>query len=105
MIFRNLSLTLNRILPLCCVCLTLCTVAQAQSGSNPKWSGEILPVELGVGYAVRAVDLSRDGKLDIAIVDSKRIVWLENPTWKVHTIYQTPSKYADNVCFAPLDID
>jgi hypothetical protein len=105
MIFRNLILSLNRILPLCCVSLTFCTVAQAQSGPDRKWSAEILPVELGVGYAVRAVDLSGDGKLDIAIVDSKRIVWLENPTWKVHTIYQTPSNYADNVCFAPLDID
>jgi hypothetical protein len=105
MIFRCLTLILSCIVPLCCVCLTFCTVAQAQSVANRKWSAEVLPVELGVGYAVRAVDLSRDGKLDIAIVDSKRIVWLENPTWKVHTIYQTPSNYADNVCFAPLDID
>lgn len=70
-----------------------------------QWHSRVLPVELGVGYAVRAIDLSGDGKLDIAIVDSKRIVWLENSTWKVHTIFETPANYADNVCFAPADID
>ncbi len=69
------------------------------------WDATTLPIELSVGYAVRAVDLSGDGKLDIAIVDSKRIVWLENPTWRVHTIFETPAQYADNVCFAPMDID
>ena len=75
------------------------------SESMATWNATTLPIELSVGYAVRTVDLSGDGKLDIAIVDSKRIVWLENPTWKVHTIFETPSQYADNVCFAPMDID
>ncbi len=70
-----------------------------------EWEPDVLPIELQVGYAVRAVDLSNDGKLDIAIVDSKRIVWLENPTWKAHVIYATPDAKADNVCFAPYDID
>lgn len=78
---------------------------QEANQAGDAWQATVLPVELGVGYAVRAIDLSRDGKLDIAIVDSKRIVWLENPTWQVHTIYNTPSNYADNVCFAPSDID
>lgn len=80
-------------------------LAQEKDQSAGTWQSWVLPVELGVGYAVRAIDLSRDGKLDIAIVDSKRIVWLENPTWQVHTIYNTPSNHADNVCFAPSDID
>ncbi len=80
-------------------------MAQAPESPSGAWKATVLPIELEVGYAVRAIDLSRDGKLDIAIVDSKRIVWLENPTWKVHTIFQTPANYADNVCFAPSDID
>jgi hypothetical protein len=105
MIFRNPTSMLKRIVSLSCICFISCALAHAQSQGNRKWNAEVLPVELGVGYAVRAIDLSRDGKPDIAIVDAKRIVWLENPTWKVHTIYQTPSNYADNVCFAPLDID
>jgi hypothetical protein len=79
--------------------------AFGQNTVGDDWTSRVLPVELGVGYAVRAIDLSRDGKLDIAIVDSKRIVWLENPTWRVHTIFQTPANEADNVCFAPADID
>lgn len=70
-----------------------------------QWEAQILPVELQVGYAVRAIDLSSDGKLDIAIVDSKRIVWLENPTWKTHVIFATPDVKTDFVCFAPHDID
>lgn len=79
--------------------------SQEVSGSERAWRATVLPVELGVGYAVRAIDLSKDGKLDIAIVDSKRILWFENPSWKAHTIFQTPSNYNDNVCFAPSDID
>ena len=70
-----------------------------------SWEDKVLPIELTVGYAVRAIDMNADRKLDVAIVDSKRIVWLENPSWTAHTIDQTPDGQADNVCFAPLDID
>jgi hypothetical protein len=70
-----------------------------------NWRDIVLPIELTVGYAVRVVDLSKDGKPDIAIVDSKRFVWLENPTWQVHQMHGTPDAKADNVCFAPHDVD
>jgi hypothetical protein len=70
-----------------------------------EWSDSVLPISLNVGYAVRLVDLNKDHRLDIAIVDSKRIVWLENPTWQTHVIWETPNAPADNVCFAPHDID
>jgi hypothetical protein len=69
------------------------------------WRAETLPIELGVGYAVLTIDVSGDGRLDIAIVDSKRFVWLENPTWKTHVMYATPEAANDNVCFAPADVD
>lgn len=70
-----------------------------------SWQTHELPVKLTVGYAVRAIDMNGDKRLDIAIVDSKRVLWLENPTWQEHVIYSTPEAKADNVCFAPHDVD
>lgn len=81
--------------------LSLCPLAMAQN----SWRAEVLPVELTVGYAVLAVDISGDGKLDIAIADSKRFIWLENPTWKTHVMHATPEAANDNVCFTPHDVD
>jgi hypothetical protein len=49
--------------------------------------------------------MNQDKRLDVAIVDSKRVLWLENPTWREHVIYETPDAKADNVCFAPHDVD
>ncbi len=63
-----------------------------------------LPTRLTVGYAVRLVDMNDDRRLDICIVDSERILWLENPSWTEHVILQGQTK-KDNVCFAPYDID
>jgi hypothetical protein len=67
---------------------------------------EIKEIETGltVGYAVRIVDLNADGKKDIVVVDSRRLVWYENPTWKRHVIAENQTK-PDNVCFAIHDID
>jgi hypothetical protein len=81
--------------------LLLCTSAQSQF----EWKAEVLPVTLQVGYAVRAADMNGDEKLDIVIVDSKRILWLENPSWQTHEIYSTPDAPFDNVCIAIHDID
>ena len=63
-----------------------------------------LPTKLGVGYAVRLLDMNGDQRLDICIVDSERILWLENPNWNEHVILPGMTK-KDNVCFAPADID
>jgi hypothetical protein len=63
-----------------------------------------LPTRLTVGYAVRLLDMNGDQRLDICIVDSDRILWLENPSWNEHVITQGATK-KDNVCFAPYDID
>jgi hypothetical protein len=63
-----------------------------------------LPTRLGVGYAVRLIDMNGDQRLDICIVDSERILWLENPNWTEHVILPGTTK-KDNVCFAPADID
>jgi hypothetical protein len=69
------------------------------------WRAEVLPVELTVGYAVLAIDMNGDGKQDIAITDSKRYLWMENPSWTTHVIHSTPDAANDNVCFAPHDVD
>ena len=63
-----------------------------------------LPTKLGVGYAVRLIDMNGDRRLDIAIVDQERILWLENPNWTEHVILEGQTK-KDNVCFAPYDIN
>lgn len=81
--------------------LTFCSTARAQF----EWRADVLPVTLQVGYAVRTADINGDKQLDIVIVDSKRILWLENPTWKLHEIYSTPDAKFDNVCVAIHDID
>ena len=59
---------------------------------------------LTIGYATRLVDMNRDGKLDIVVVDTDRVVWFENPDWKLHTIIENQTK-KDNVSIAPYDID
>ncbi len=66
---------------------------------------EELPTKLGVGYAVRLLDMNDDKKLDICIVDKTRILWLENPTWKEHILIGEGQTRPDNVCFAQADIN
>lgn len=70
----------------------------------PKFKAQEIATDLTVGYAVIVADINEDGKPDIVVVDSKRVVWYENPTWKVHTIISGKTK-PDNVCIAAHDID
>ena len=63
-----------------------------------------IPEKLTVGYAVRLVPLVGDERPDIAIVDSKRILVLENPSWTAHILHEDPSR-TDNVCFSWGDVD
>jgi hypothetical protein len=60
--------------------------------------------ELSVGYATQILDMNDDGKPDILVVDTKRVIWFENPTWQMHTILEGRT-LADNVSIAPADID
>jgi hypothetical protein len=59
---------------------------------------------LSVGYAVLLVDVNADKKPDVVVVDTHRVVWYENPTWKRRTILEGTTE-RDNVCVAAHDID
>ena len=88
----------------------LCGLAPLQAQDAPP--GVVFPAfrvqeldeKLGVGYAVVLADVNGDGKKDIVVVDTSRVLWFENPTWKLHTILEGTTK-ADNVCLDVLDID
>jgi hypothetical protein len=86
----------------------LCHSGPGQTGPDvrfPKFRmQEIEKAGFEVGYAVTLVDVNGDGKKDIVVVDSQRVVWYANPTWKMHTMIQGQTQ-PDNVCIAAHDID
>ncbi len=92
-----------RITALLLFALTILLVSPA-AAAELQFRDQELNTRLTVGYAVRLLDMNQDGRLDIVIVDSERIVWLESPNWDEHTLIQGQTK-PDNVCFAPHDID
>jgi len=97
---------------LSCLAVLLSTLAILPAGRSddktepafPGFRSQELDAKFDVGYAVILVDLNADGKKDIVVVDSKRVVWFENPTWKMRTIIEGQTK-PDNVCIAAHDID
>ena len=70
----------------------------------PAFRMQEIETGLGVGYAVLLVDVNGDGKKDIVVVDTQRVVWYENPSWKKRTIIQGITR-PDNVCIDAFDID
>jgi len=91
------------LIPLWAITFALLAPVWAQAGDLAFRAQEIA-TDLTVGYAVTTVDMNADRKPDIVVVDTGRVVWYENPTWKVHTIIEGQTK-KDNVCIAPFDID
>ena len=95
------------ILLLLLLCLSL-SVGHTDEGkistALPGFRMEEIETDLKVGYAVLLVDVNGDGKKDIVVVDTTRVVWYENPTWKRRTIIEGLTK-PDNVCIAAYDID
>ncbi|MCZ2341980.1 MAG: VCBS repeat-containing protein [Bacteroidales bacterium] len=78
------------------------TVRSAEPGF-PQFDMQEIESSLKVGYAVLLEDINGDQKKDIVIVDTNRVVWYENPTWKRRTILGPKTK-PDNVCITALDI-
>jgi hypothetical protein len=85
--------------------LVLVAVVRGEEPKFPKFKMQEIASDLTVGYAVITADVNEDGKPDIVVVDSERMVWYENPTWKVHTIISKGKTKKDNVCIAAADID
>ncbi len=81
-----------------------CTTLAADEPAFPRFKMQEIATDLTVGYAVIVADVNEDGKPDIVVVDSKRVVWYENPTWKCRTIISGKTK-PDNVCITATDID
>jgi hypothetical protein len=59
---------------------------------------------LKVGYCVIIADVNSDQKPDIVVADAQRVIWFENPTWKLRNIIVGQTK-PDNVSLAAHDID
>src|SRR3954467_14828392 len=76
----------------------------AAAAAIPTFKVDEVDKSLTIGYAVSLVDLNGDGKLDIVVVDKARVIWFENPTWKMRTIMEG-QKALDNVCLDPYDVD
>ena len=79
-------------------------VCEQPSPGFPRFRVQEIETGLTVGYCVLLVDINGDGKKDIVVADSRRVLWYENPTWQRHTILEGQSK-PDNVSIAAYDID
>src|SRR5215211_5762310 len=90
----------------------LLVVVSVMLGASPRVAGAAIPnfktqeidASLKIGYAVSVVDINGDAKPDIVVVDKDRVVWFENPSWKLRTVMEG-QKALDNVCLDPYDID
>jgi hypothetical protein len=89
----------------CCFAPNLASAGKSEDNVDfPRFRMQEIYKGFEVGYAVKLVDVNGDGKPDIVVVDSKRVVWYENPTWKMHTIIKGQTQ-PDNVCIDAYDID
>ena len=70
----------------------------------PKFVAQVVDNNFGVGYAVSAADINKDGKIDIVAINPTQAVWFENPRWKRHIMSDGATR-KDNVCLAVHDID
>jgi hypothetical protein len=94
------------LLPALCLLLTGTPPGRGDDArvSFPRFRAQEIETGLKVGYAVLLTDLNADGKKDILVVDTTRVVWYENPSWKRRSILEGQTK-PDNVCIDAHDID
>lgn len=78
--------------------------ASQPGGRGLSWRTQEIETGLKVGYAVLLEDVNGDGKRDIVVVDTTRVVWYENPAWQRRTLIEGKTK-PDNVCIAAHDLD
>ena len=57
------------------------------AGDFPKFEEQTLDPNVGkICYAVSAADVEGDKKLDLVAVTENRVVWFQNPDWKLREI-------------------
>jgi hypothetical protein len=74
----------------------------------PEFKVQEIDKTLKVGYGLTVVDLNKDGKPDVVVADSARVVWFDNAGgWRLHTIIDNARAGVkpDNVCLDVADID
>ena len=79
--------------------------ADEKAAAFPAFEMKEIDKSLGVGYAVLLVDVNGDGKKDIVVVDTTRVVWYENPTWKRRTIIEGGTRSRTTSASPRHDID
>ncbi len=84
--------------------LVVAGLANASGAGVPKFRMEEIDRTLKIGYGVILADINGDGKPDIVVVDKDRVIWFENPTWKLHTVIGAKTRL-DNVSIAAADLD
>jgi hypothetical protein len=78
--------------------------ACAGATAETRFRTQEIAADLTIGYATALVDVNGDRKTDVVVVDADRVVWYENPSWRVHTVIKGATK-RDNVCVAAHDVD
>ncbi len=86
------------------VLAAIALLAGAASAQIPTFKPQEIDASLTIGYGVILVDLNADKKPDIVVADKERVIWFENPTWKLRVITEGKTK-PDNVCIDAHDID
>lgn len=100
----RLSLLAMAALPLLLALVTRPGTAADAPAKFPRFRVQEFETSLGVGYAVLLTDVNADGKQDIVVVDTTRVLWYANPTWQRHTLLEGQTK-PDNVCISAADIN
>ena len=91
------------------VCVfSVCGLDLPAPAAEPKpvsFETRVLDPNVGnVCYAVSVTDVDGDKLPDIVAVTENRVVWFQNPSWKLRVIIENQTE-KDNVCIAPHDID